>query len=170
MIKALVLTLTTALSLTGIAAASSGTQRIVVESFTAQYAFDIDCAEFGGYDFVNEVEGTVKVRVTDVLSSDGTVLQTVVEEVYEETDTNALSDASLPLRGAAHVVLDYGANTRTLTGALLVGTARGGGTYIQDTGRIVMTLDTSEPLFVGGPHEGFFAGTDNLVCAALAEG
>jgi hypothetical protein len=170
MIRALVMVLATALAATGLAAASNGTQRVVVESFTEQYAFDIDCDEFGGFDFVNEVEGTVKVRVTDVLDSDGTLMQTVIEEVYEETDTNSLSGESLPLRGAAHVVLDYAANTRTLTGAVLVGMARGEGTYIQDSGRIVMTLETSEPLFVAGPHEGFFAGVDNLVCAALADG
>jgi hypothetical protein len=35
---------------------------------------------------------------------------------------------------------------------------------------LATAFDTRDPLFVAGPHEGFFAGVDNLVCAALAEG
>lgn len=68
-----------------------------------------------------------------------------------------------------HEVLDWASHTRTLSGNVALGTKPGGGTYIQETGRITMTLDTREALFVAGTHEAFVAGgIDVPVCAALA--
>jgi hypothetical protein len=56
-----------------------------------------------------------------------------------------------------------------IDGKVWLGTKPGSGTYVHDTGRIVMTLDTNEPLLVAGPHEAFLAGgVDIPVCAALA--
>ena len=64
---------------------------------------------------------------------------------------------------------DYASNTRTITGAVFVGNSPGG-KWVQDTGRITMTLDTRIASFVAGPHEAFFAtGGSILACAALAE-
>ena len=40
---------------------------------------------------------------------------------------------------------------------------------IHDVGRITMTLDTHEVLFLAGPHSVFFSGgIDPVVCARLA--
>jgi hypothetical protein len=150
-------------------ASAGGKERVLVESFTESYAFAVDCGDFGPYAFENEVEGSARVRVTDVLDRDGALLQTVFHIVLKETDTNSVSGKSLPLRTAVHEVWDYASNTRTLTGAVFLGTEPGAGTYVQDTGRITMTLDTREAQFVAGPHEAFFGGgIDPVVCEALA--
>jgi hypothetical protein len=150
-------------------ASANGKERVLVESFTESYAFAVDCGDFGPYAFENEVGGSARVRVTDILDRESGLLQTVFHIVLRETDTNSVSGKSLPLHGAVHEVWDYASNTRTLSGAVFVGTERGGGTYVQDTGRITMTLDTRVAQFVAGPHEAFFAGgVDPVVCAALA--
>lgn len=160
---------TALLATASVAAPSNGTQRVVVASGTLPYAFEVDCAAFGGHDFTNRVEGAFTGRLTEVLSGEGSLLQTVLQGVFEETETNAVTGAVLSLRGAIHEVVDYGANTRTISGAVYIGKDRNGGLYIQDTGRITHALGTGEALFVAGPHEGFFAGVDNLVRAALAQ-
>lgn len=150
-------------------AAAAGTQREVVDRVSEPYEFPIDCAEFGAHDFENLVSGTQRLQVTEVRAKDGTLLQTVIQSTFTETDTHSVSGASLGLKGAFHEVLDYAANTRTLSGKVALGTRRGG-TYIQETGRISMALDTYEAIFVAGPHAAFFAGgIDVPVCAALAD-
>jgi hypothetical protein len=160
-------TLVAALALASVASASS-TSRVVVESFSDDYAFSVDCADFGPYAFEIEVEGHVKFRVTDVLAKDGELLQTVIHAVFRETNTNSVSGQSVKLHQAANEVWDYASNTRTITGAVFVGNAPGGN-WVQDTGRIVMTLDTRIASFVAGPHEAFFGGgLDVIACRALA--
>jgi len=68
-------------------------------------------------------------------------------------------------------VWDYASNTRTLTGAVFMGMRPGKGTYIQDAGRITLTLDTRIAQFVAGKHEAYFgSGVDYAVCRALAAG
>jgi hypothetical protein len=49
-----------------------------------------------------------------------------------------------------------------------IGNQPGAGTFIQDTGRIVIDLETGEAISIAGPHEGFQNGVDETVCAALA--
>ena len=103
------------------------------------------------------------------MATDGELLQTDLPHRLQETDTNSVSGKSLRLHGAANEVWDYASNTRTITGAVFVGNSPGG-KWVQDTGRITMTLDTRIALFVAGPHEAFFAGgVDLLACPALAE-
>ncbi|HEV2060613.1 MAG TPA: hypothetical protein VGR11_14755 [Solirubrobacteraceae bacterium] len=155
----------------GGSAGAAGKHRVVVDRVNEPYEFTIDCSDFGPYSFDNIVSGHERTRVTEVRTADGTLLQTVVHTSFSETDTNSESGASLGLKGAYHEVLDYRANTRTISGKVALGTQPGGGgTYIQEVGRIVMALDTYEPLFVAGPHDAFFAGgIDVPVCAALAD-
>ena len=43
--------LVAALAVAGVASASGGKSRVVVESFSESYAFSVDCAEFGEFDF-----------------------------------------------------------------------------------------------------------------------
>jgi hypothetical protein len=169
MLKALALAAGGLLAIGGTADAA-GTQRVVVDRFTEPYSFNIDCADFGPYDFENVVVGTQHQQVTEVRAGDGTLLQTVFNTSFAETDTNSASGATLRLKAAYHEVLDYAANTRTLSGKVALGTLPGGGTYIQETGRISMELDTYEVISVAGPHAAFFAGgIDYPVCAALAD-
>ena len=158
-----------ALVLAASAGASNGKTRVVVDRSTSGYADSVDCSEFGPYDFENHFGGTQRVSVTDVYGDDGTLLQTVFHIQLDETETNSKTGATLPLKGRLHEVWDYASNTRTLTGIVYMGNVPGGGTYTQDTGRITMTRDTREVLFLAGPHEAFFAGgIDYPVCAALA--
>ena len=49
-----------------------------------------------------------------------------------------------------------------------MGNAPGAGTFIHDSGKLVLDIDTDELISVAGPHEGYFAGIDELVCAAVA--
>ncbi len=150
-------------------AGAAGKHRIVVDRFNDSYELAVDCSEFGPYEFSNLVSGQERVKVTEVVSDDGTLLQTIFDIGFRETDTNSETGRSLPLSGHVHEVWTWASNTRTLSGKVFLGTERGEGTYVQDTGRITMSLDTRVASFVAGPHEAFFAGgVDNLVCEALA--
>ncbi len=148
------------------AAYAAKPERVV--DFSDSYSFAIDCAEFGDYDFLNLVEGTISARMTLFFDSAGVPVREVWHIRFRETGTNSVTGKSLPLSGSVTEILDLVAGTRTLNGKVYLGTQKGGGTYIQDTGRITMTLGTREVLFRAGPHEGFDAGVDALVCAALA--
>ena len=112
-----------------------------------------------------------RVRVTDVLAADGTRLQTVFNIGLHETERNSETGFLLALKASVHEVWDYASNTRTLSGAVFMVTQSGKGTYVQDAGRITMTLDTRIAQFVAGEHEAFLGGgVDVLVCRALAAG
>jgi hypothetical protein len=149
-------------------AGAARTERVVVDRFSDTYELSIPCADFGPYAFDNLVSGRERVRVTEV-SSGGELLQTVFSMTIHETDTNAATGKVLPLHGTVHEVWDYAANTRTMDGAVWMGNAPGEGAVVQETGRIVMTLDTHEAFFVAGPHPAFFkGGIDPAVCGYLA--
>ncbi len=151
-------------------AGAAGKQRVVVDRFSDTYADSVDCAEFGPYQFEVLFSGRQRVEVTDVVGADGTLLQTVLNIGISETDANSVTGEGMLLKGAVHEVWDYASNTRTINGKVWLGTAPGEGKSFQDTGRITMTLDDSEPLFVAGPHEVFFGGgLDSMVCAELAD-
>ena len=150
------------------AAGAGGKQRVVVERSSGPFEFTVPCADFGPYEFDNVVQGHERVQATEVLAKDGTLLQLVLHIQFQETDTNSETGGSLRLSGSVHEVWDFASNTRTVSGKVFLGTGRGG-TWVQDTGRITMTLDTNEVRFLGGPHEAFFAGgIDVVACAALA--
>ena len=150
-------------------AQAEGKQRVVVERFSDSYELAIPCADFGPYTFDNVVRGTEHVQVTEVFAADGSLLQVVFNMQLSETDTNSETGEALTLKGAIHEVWDFAANTRTMSGKVYLATRSGAGIVIQETGRIVMTLDTREALFVAGPHEAFFnGGIDPAVCAELA--
>jgi hypothetical protein len=156
----------------GVVAPSQAAQkhREVVERIDEDGGFTVDCGEFGPYDFDNVVAGHQTVTITEVRDGDGTLLQTVFHTTVKETETNSVTGGSLPLKTAIREVWDYTKNTRTLTGKVFLGTKGAGGTYVHETGRIVMDLDTREARFVAGPHDAFFeGGVDYPVCRALAE-
>jgi hypothetical protein len=148
-------------------AGAARTERVVVDRFSDTYDLAIDCGEFGPYAFENLVSGRERVRVTEV-SADGELLQTIFSITLHETDTNSVTGKVLPLHGTIHEVWDHVANTRTMDGVVWMGNAPGEGAVIQETGRIVMTLDTHEAFFVAGPHPAFFkGGIDPAVCGYL---
>ena len=149
-------------------AGAARTERVVVERFSDTYELAIDCGEFGPYAFDNLVSGRERVRVTEV-SSGGELLKTIFSMTIHETDTNSVTGKVLPLHGTVYEVWDHVANTRTMDGVVYIGNAPGEGAVVQETGRIVMTLDTHEAFFVAGPHPAFFnGGIDPAVCGYLA--
>ncbi len=150
-------------------AQAEGKQRVVDDRFSGPYEFSVPCGDLAPYDFDILVSGRQHVQVTEVLAADGTLLQLVLNIQFSETNRNSVTGKSLTLKGAVHEVWDFASNTRTLSGKVFVGTKQGGGTWVQDTGRITITLDTREVRFLAGPHEAFFAGgIDPVVCAELA--
>jgi hypothetical protein len=158
------------LAATGVASASEGRDRVLIERFEEVAAFTVDCAAFGPYPFENLVVGFKRGMVTDVYDREGSLLQTEIQVYLDETDTNAVTGRSLSLTANARVVFDWIANVRTLTGVLWLGKTSDGMAF-QDTGRLVTKLDTREHVFIAGPHEVFLGdGIDAMVCAALAEG
>jgi hypothetical protein len=157
------------LILAGPAAASSRTERVVVDRFTDHYDLAVDCSEFGPYSFENLVTGREHVRVIEVSDTrSGELLQTIFHIQLKEDDVNSVTGKVLPLHGSVHEVWDYAENTRTMDGVVWMGNAPGEGNPVQETGRIVMTLDTHEAFFVAGPHPAFFSGgIDPAVCGWL---
>jgi hypothetical protein len=154
-----------ALAFAGAAEAAAGTER-VRDRFGGSYAFANPCAPFG-YAFDVLIDGNDRWSITDVFDADGTLLRTEFHFSFTETNTNSLTGKTLSLRVQFYDVWDYVTNTRTVSSATIARTADG--KEFQDTGRIVMTLDTHEPSFVAGPHEVFFGGgLDKVVCEALA--
>lgn len=156
----------------GVVAPSQAAQkhREVVERIDEDGGFTVDCGEFGPYEFSNIVAGHQWLTITEVRDGEGTLLQTVFHTRVKETETNSVTGGSLPLTTSIREVWDYEDNTRTIDGKVFMGIKGEGGTYVHETGRIVMTLDTRVASFVAGPHDAFFeGGVDYPVCRALAD-
>ena len=102
-------------------AQAAGTQRVVVDRFTGQFEFSVDCSDFGPYNFSNLVAGRQKMTVTEVRDGSGELLQTVFHINVQETETNSETGASLPLKTAIHEIWDYTTNTRTVNGKVFLG-------------------------------------------------
>ena len=154
--------------LAGGASAQAAGKTRVVERVSQPYELSVDCSPYGPYDFDVLVMGREHMKVTEVLAADGSVLETVVRLRALETNTNSLSGAAVELRRSVHEVWDWGEGVRTISGTVWMGTRPGAGAFVQDTGRIILTIDTDEPVFVAGPHEAFFGGLDSIVCTELA--
>ena len=153
------------LAFAGVAEAATGTER-VRDRFGGPYAFANPCAPHG-YAFDVLIDGSDRWSITDVFDADGNLLRTVFHISFTETNTNSVTGKTLALHVRAYDVWDYTTNTRTAT-VNTIGRTPDGKAF-QDTGRVVMTLDTREPSFVAGPKDVFFGGgLDKVVCDALA--
>lgn len=170
MTKKTTLALVTALVATTLALPALGNAapgERVRDQFGGPYSFSVPCEPYG-YAFDVLVEGSDRFVITDVFDESGTLIRTEIRASLTETNTNSVTGKSLTLKGHVHIVFDYADNTRTLTGVVYMGRTSEG-TSFQDTGRIVVTLDTSIATFVAGPHEVFFGGgIDKMACEALA--
>ena len=163
-----------ALALAGAAvaapASAAGTTRTVVADFSAPYDFTVDCAQSGDYAFDIAVQGEQQTRITTVTAADGTLLRTVIHSSFEETDTNSISGASLPLAGTSNEVVDHEAGTRTVRGDIARGTQPGAGTYFKESGQIVFAGGPGNVTFAAGRHDAIaFGGINGALCAALAD-
>lgn len=149
---------------------AAGVTRDVVASFSEPYAFTVDCSQLGDYAFDLLVEGEQQVTITTVTGADGTLSQTVIRSSFSETDTNSVSQASLPLSGSLVDVTDHLAGTRTVRGSIARGTQPGAGTYFQEAGQIVFDGGVGNVLFAAGRHDAVaFGGINASLCAALAD-
>ena len=145
---------------------AAGVER-VRDRFGGPYSFAVPCDPYG-YALDVLVEGEDRGSITAVLDESGTVIREDVHISLTETNTNSVTGTTMALKGHVHVVYDYAADVRTLTGIVYMGKT-GEGTAFQDTGRIVITLDESVATFVAGPHDVFFGGgIDRMGCEALA--
>ena len=137
------------------------------ERFGGPYSLAVPCDPYG-HAFDVLVEGDDRGSITDVLDESGTLIREELHISLTEANTNSVTGKTLSLKGHVHIVFDYLANTRTLTGIVFMGRTTEGKAF-QDTGRIVITLDKSVATFVAGPHEVFFGGgIDRMACEALA--
>ena len=131
------------------------------------YDGSFDCRE-AGYDFTMDWEGVEHVAEKDRFDRSGELIGFTLHIRFNEVDTNTKTGRNLALRGSVTENWDLVKGIRTLTGAVWIGNQRGAGTFIQDTGRIVIDLETGEAISITGPPEGFQNGVDETVCAALA--
>ena len=155
-----------ALAVVGVADAANEKER-VRDRFGGTYELAVDCAPYG-YAFEVLVAGSERGSITDVLDGEGNLLRTVLHISLEETNVTSVAGRTLALKGHARSVWDYTTNVRTVTGLVFMGKAAEGKAF-QDTGRIDISIDTSEALFVAGPHDVFFGGgIDQIACETLA--
>ena len=131
------------------------------------YSGSFDCSE-AGYDFTMEWEGVEHVTAKERFDDSGELIGFTLHIRFREVDTNTATGKTVVLRGSETETWDLVTGIRTLTGATFIGNQPGAGTFIQDTGRIVIDLDTGEAISIAGPHDGFHNGVDETVCAALA--
>jgi hypothetical protein len=134
---------------------------------TNPYGGSFDCSE-AGYDFTMVWEGVEHVVFKDRFDDSGELIGFTFRIRFREVDTNTATGKTVVMRGSETENWDLVAGIRTLTGATFIGNQPGAGTFIQDTGRIVIDLDTGEAISIAGPHDGFHNGVDETVCAALA--
>jgi hypothetical protein len=154
--------LTAALLLSSSAGAAQR-ERVLVERDTFAYAGAADC---GTFDI--EYAGVQRFTAWDIFE-DGELVQTVFIQGFKETNTQSVTGTTLPLRGQVREIWEYGEGTRTLSGAVYIGTHPGGGSWVHDSGRITMTLEDRIASFVAGPKEVFLGGgLDAYACRAFA--
>jgi hypothetical protein len=146
------------------AAGAAQRERVLVERVSFPYEGAADCGTFAvGY------SGVQRFKAWDIYEDD-VLVETVFIQGFKETDTHSVTGATLPLHGQVRELWDYGTGTRTMSGAIYVGTRPGAGTWVHDSGRIIMTLEDRIASFVAGPKEVFFGGgLDAFTCRVMAE-
>ena len=146
------------------AADAAKRERVLVERETFSYSGVADCGTFA-----IEYAGVQRFTAWDIFE-DGELVRTVFIQGFKETDTHSVTGTTLPLHGQAREVWEYGEGTRTMSGAIYIGTRPGAGTWVHDSGRITMTLEDRIASFIAGPKEVFFGGgIDAYACRAFAE-
>jgi hypothetical protein len=135
----------------------------VVDRFSQPYSGSVDCG-----DFTIEYSGIQHWTARLWLDESGESILEKFHIRFNETDVNTSTGKTLLAHGSSTEYWDYVAGTRTLDGAVFMGTDKGVGTFIHDSGRLILDLETDEALSMSGPHEGFENGIDETFCAALA--
>ena len=137
---------------------------MLVERVTFPYDGAADCGDFEiGYD------GIQRFAAWDIFE-DGELVRTVFIQGFKETNTHSETGATLELRGQVREVWEYGSGLRTVSGAVYMGNSPGAGTWVHDSGRIVLTLEDRIASFIAGPKEVYLGGgLDAYACRTFAE-
>jgi opacity protein-like surface antigen len=145
-------------------AAAAKREKVLVERVSFPYDGVADCGAFSiGY------AGEQRFKAWDVFE-DGELVETVYIQGIEETDTHSVTGATLGLRGHVREVWDYRTGLRTVSGSVYMGNQPGEGTWVHDSGRIIMTIEDRIASFIAGPKEVFFGGgLDAYACRTFAE-
>ena len=155
--------LTAVLLLPAAAADAAERERVLVERVTFSYSGAADCGTFAV-----EYAGIQRFKAWDIFEG-GELVRTVFIQGFKETDTHSATGVTLPLRGSVREVWEYGAGTRTISGAVYMGSNPGDGNWVHDSGRITMTLEDRIASFLAGPKEVFFGGgLDAYACRTFA--
>ena len=138
-------------------------ERVLVERVTFPYDGTADCGTFS-----IAYEGDQRFTAWDIFE-DGELVETVFIQSFTETNTSSATGTSLTLRGRVREVWEYDEGTRTVSGAVYIGTRAGAGTWVHDSGRITMTLEDRIASFLAGPKEVFLGGgLDAYACRVFA--
>ena len=150
------------------AAAAASNREVVEQRSVASLHFEGLDACLAGYGFTYTGD-YVRTRTTTLwYDAGGALIKEVLVIHFDGTETNDTDPTKwLTVNGERRLVFDYIAGTFTETGALRHVTTRGQGIVLQQTGRVVNTIDFSANLFTGGPHD-MDAGNWAAFCAALA--
>ena len=159
--------LVVAMTLAPVAAAAAPREVVEHRSVATLHFTELDaCLADYGFAYTGDY---VRTRTTTLwYDAAGNLVKEVLVIHFDGTETND-SDAtkSLVVSGERRLVFDYIAGTFTETGALRHVTVRGEGIVLQQTGRVVNTIDFSANLMLAGPHD-LDEGNVAAFCEALA--
>jgi len=123
----------------------------------------VDCGTF-----IDNFEDRYQVRETDELDADGNLVRALYHAAHESDDVNSVTGFTIHEHGHFYEVDDFLKGTITITGSQEVANRHGHGVVIQDVGRIVLDMETFEPIFFAGgrKHSQVILG-DQIWCDAL---
>ena len=118
--------------------------------------------------FQDQYVDRYQVTEVDVFDGAGNLLRIEYQAHHTSVDTNSVTGFFLEEHGHFHEVDDFVARTITITGNQEVANRKGTGVVIQDTGRVVLDMDTFDLMFFAGgrKHSQLLLG-EQIWCDAL---
>jgi hypothetical protein len=109
------------------------------------------------------------VTEVDVYDTAGNLLRIEYQAFHTSTDRNSVTGFTLHEHGHFHEVDDFVARTITVTGNSEIANRMGSGAVIQDTGRLVFSMDSGDLMFFAGgrKHSQVLLG-EGIWCDALS--
>jgi hypothetical protein len=132
-------------------------------AYSLQFEGVIDCGTFQDV-FTDYYD----VRETDVFDAAGNLVLVTYHAEHRSDDRNTVTGLVLHEHGHFSQVVDLVARTITITGASEIINIPGRGVVVQDTGRLVFSLDGDVLFFAGGRKHSEFIIGDQVLCDALS--
>jgi hypothetical protein len=139
----------------------------VVDRFSEPYSGSVECS-VAGSEFTMVYSGIQHWTAKLWLDDSGESVRESFHVRFRETSVNTSTQKTVLAHGSSTEDWDFAAGTRTINGAVFMGSDQGVGTFIHDSGRLILDLETDEALSMSGPHEGYENGIDETICAAVA--